>query len=140
MTTVPATETLASARDPVWARDSRTALDTPTKAIDGFTLAHGSAVHAAIAARRTPRSIPKACPRAAAVDLRDDWPTAPIKAGFDRRRPTAWRRSGLGLDVRVATLTYAPSHRGHVRQWLAEHGRRVDAATCEEEMTRQEQR
>ena len=43
----------ALAEDLVRARDLRTTLDPPTKRIDGFTLADGYAVGAAIAARRT---------------------------------------------------------------------------------------
>ena len=33
--------------------------------------------------------------RPLAVDLRDDWPTALLEAGFDRTRPTAWLAEGL---------------------------------------------
>jgi methyltransferase (TIGR00027 family) len=29
------------------------------------------------------------------IDLRDDWPTALLEAGFDRTRPTAWLAEGL---------------------------------------------
>jgi 2-oxo-3-hexenedioate decarboxylase len=43
----------ALAEDLVRARDLRTTVDPPTKRIDGFTLADGYAVGAAIAARRT---------------------------------------------------------------------------------------
>ncbi|WP_228001637.1 class I SAM-dependent methyltransferase [Nocardia australiensis] len=38
---------------------------------------------------------PKADRRAVAVDLRDEWPTALEKAGFDPDRPTAWSAEGL---------------------------------------------
>jgi methyltransferase (TIGR00027 family) len=38
---------------------------------------------------------PKAIRRAVPVDLRDDWPTALIGAGFDRDQPTAWLAEGL---------------------------------------------
>jgi 2-keto-4-pentenoate hydratase len=51
--TVPAPEIEALAEDLLRARDSRTTLDPPTKRIDGFALADGYAVGAAIAARRT---------------------------------------------------------------------------------------
>jgi methyltransferase (TIGR00027 family) len=30
-----------------------------------------------------------------AIDLRDDWPTALVEAGFDTRQPTAWSAEGL---------------------------------------------
>lgn len=38
---------------------------------------------------------PTADRRVAAVDLRDDWPTALRTAGFDPARPTAWSAEGL---------------------------------------------
>ncbi|MGW0176126.1 class I SAM-dependent methyltransferase [Rhodococcus sp. NPDC003322] len=38
---------------------------------------------------------PKADRRPVAVDLRDDWPTALVAAGFDSERPTAWSAEGL---------------------------------------------
>jgi methyltransferase (TIGR00027 family) len=38
---------------------------------------------------------PTADRRVAAVDLRDDWPTALRTAGFDAARPTAWSAEGL---------------------------------------------
>ena len=38
---------------------------------------------------------PTADRRAVAVDLRDDWPAALERAGFDRTRPTAWIAEGL---------------------------------------------
>ncbi len=38
---------------------------------------------------------PTADRRAVAVDLRDDWPTALIDAGFEPTRPTAWIAEGL---------------------------------------------
>jgi methyltransferase (TIGR00027 family) len=38
---------------------------------------------------------PKAHRHAVAVDLRDDWPTALLAAGFDRSEPTAWLAEGL---------------------------------------------
>jgi 2-keto-4-pentenoate hydratase len=53
VTTVPAPDIEALAEDLVRARDSRTTLDPPTTRIDGFTIADGYAVGAAIAAKRT---------------------------------------------------------------------------------------
>jgi methyltransferase (TIGR00027 family) len=44
---------------------------------------------------------PTADLRVAAVDLRDDWPTALRSAGFDRNQPAAWSAEGL--------LGYLPS-------------------------------
>jgi methyltransferase (TIGR00027 family) len=38
---------------------------------------------------------PTADRRTVAVDLRHDWPTAMVEAGFDRSRPTAWIAEGL---------------------------------------------
>ena len=38
---------------------------------------------------------PTAERRTVAVDLRDDWPTALTRAGFDPTRPTAWSAEGL---------------------------------------------
>jgi methyltransferase (TIGR00027 family) len=46
-------------------------------------------------------AVPAAARRTVAVDLRDDWPSALIEAGFDRTRPTAWLAEGL--------LPYLPS-------------------------------
>lgn len=40
-------------------------------------------------------AVPTADRRVAAVDLRDDWPTALRAAGFDPARPTAWSAEGL---------------------------------------------
>ncbi|WP_163755207.1 class I SAM-dependent methyltransferase [Mycobacterium botniense] len=40
-------------------------------------------------------AVPTATRRPVAVDLRDDWPTALIAAGFNRTRPTAWLAEGL---------------------------------------------
>lgn len=39
--------------------------------------------------------VPRCERRAVAVDLRDDWPTALQRAGFDRTQPTAWLAEGL---------------------------------------------
>jgi methyltransferase (TIGR00027 family) len=41
------------------------------------------------------RAIPKAARHTVPVDLRDDWPTALIDAGFDPHWPTAWLAEGL---------------------------------------------
>jgi methyltransferase (TIGR00027 family) len=41
------------------------------------------------------RAIPKATRHPVPVDLRDDWPTALIDAGFDPHWPTAWLAEGL---------------------------------------------
>ena len=38
---------------------------------------------------------PTAQRRAVAIDLREDWPSALVDAGFDTRRPTAWSAEGL---------------------------------------------
>jgi len=38
---------------------------------------------------------PKADRREIAIDLRDDWPTALVKSGFDPTRPSAWIAEGL---------------------------------------------
>lgn len=38
---------------------------------------------------------PTADRRTVAIDLRNDWPTALLEAGFDRGRPTAWIAEGL---------------------------------------------
>lgn len=38
---------------------------------------------------------PTADRRAVAIDLRHDWPTALVNAGFDRNQPTAWIAEGL---------------------------------------------
>lgn len=38
---------------------------------------------------------PAAERRAVPIDLRDDWPTALLDAGFDPRKPTAWSAEGL---------------------------------------------
>lgn len=38
---------------------------------------------------------PTADRRTVAIDLRNDWPTALLEAGFDRLRPTAWIAEGL---------------------------------------------
>ncbi|BBX47283.1 class I SAM-dependent methyltransferase [Mycobacterium cookii] len=38
---------------------------------------------------------PTAQRRTVAIDLRDDWPTALLAAGFDTRQPTAWSAEGL---------------------------------------------
>jgi methyltransferase (TIGR00027 family) len=38
---------------------------------------------------------PTAQRRTVAIDLRDDWPSALIAAGFDPRQPTAWSAEGL---------------------------------------------
>jgi methyltransferase (TIGR00027 family) len=38
---------------------------------------------------------PTAIRRTVAIDLRHDWPTALVEAGFDRSRPTAWIAEGL---------------------------------------------
>lgn len=38
---------------------------------------------------------PPAERRAVAIDLRDDWPSALIEAGFDPAKPTAWSAEGL---------------------------------------------
>jgi methyltransferase (TIGR00027 family) len=38
---------------------------------------------------------PTAERRTVAIDLRDDWPTALIEAGFDTQQPTAWSAEGL---------------------------------------------
>jgi methyltransferase (TIGR00027 family) len=38
---------------------------------------------------------PKAELRTVAIDLRQDWPTALLQAGFDTNRPTAWIAEGL---------------------------------------------
>jgi methyltransferase (TIGR00027 family) len=46
-------------------------------------------------------AVPAAKRNAVAVDLRDDWPTALLHAGFDRTQPTAWLAEGL--------LPYLPS-------------------------------
>ncbi|OBK14164.1 class I SAM-dependent methyltransferase [Mycobacterium asiaticum] len=46
-------------------------------------------------------ALPSASRHAVAVDLRDDWPTALIAAGFEPSRPTAWLAEGL--------LAYLPS-------------------------------
>lgn len=40
-------------------------------------------------------AVPRCDRRAVAVDLRDDWPAALQRAGFDRSRPTAWLAEGL---------------------------------------------
>ncbi|MGH3957485.1 SAM-dependent methyltransferase [Mycobacterium sp.] len=40
-------------------------------------------------------AVPTADRRAVAIDLRYDWPTALVEAGFDRIRPTAWIAEGL---------------------------------------------
>jgi methyltransferase (TIGR00027 family) len=40
-------------------------------------------------------ALPKARRHAVAVDLRDDWASALIAAGFDRDQPTAWLAEGL---------------------------------------------
>jgi 2-keto-4-pentenoate hydratase len=50
---VPAPQIEALAEELVRARDTRTTLTPPSKRIDGFTLANGYAVSAAVAARRT---------------------------------------------------------------------------------------
>jgi len=46
-------------------------------------------------------AVPAANRRPVAVDLRDDWPAALTRAGFDRTQPTAWLAEGL--------LSYLPS-------------------------------
>jgi len=38
---------------------------------------------------------PTADRRTVAIDLREDWPTALVEAGFDRDQPTAWSAEGL---------------------------------------------
>ena len=38
---------------------------------------------------------PNADLRTVAIDLRQDWPTALVEAGLDKRRPTAWIAEGL---------------------------------------------
>jgi methyltransferase (TIGR00027 family) len=38
---------------------------------------------------------PRANLRTVAIDLRDDWPTALVEAGFDKSRPSAWIAEGL---------------------------------------------
>lgn len=40
-------------------------------------------------------AVPTADRRAVAIDLRNDWPTALVEAGFDPSRPTAWIAEGL---------------------------------------------
>ncbi|MCW2649361.1 MAG: hypothetical protein QOE41_271 [Mycobacterium sp.] len=40
-------------------------------------------------------AVPTADRRTVAIDLRYDWPTALVEAGFDRDQPTAWSAEGL---------------------------------------------
>ncbi len=40
-------------------------------------------------------AVPPAERRTVAIDLRDDWPSALVEAGFDTSKPTAWRAEGL---------------------------------------------
>jgi methyltransferase (TIGR00027 family) len=97
---------------------------------------------------------PLASRRTVAVDLRDDWPAALRKAGFDPTRPSAWSAEGLlsylppdaqdnlldsitGLSApgsRVATESRSPDDNGVARalntisdRWRA-HGLDIDMA------------
>ena len=62
------------------------------------------------------------------VDLRDDWPTALLRAGFDRSAPTAWLAdqqpmAGMAKDFGLSVVDMWPGDKVFAPvRWLADHG------------------
>jgi O-methyltransferase involved in polyketide biosynthesis len=74
-------------------------------------------------------AVAEATRRPVPVDLRDDWPSALVDAGFDRRR-----RLGLNLDVE--TLVFDDQDRADAAHSLADQGWQVRGVHSDDEMAR----